>query len=343
MNLLEWFLLILTIIIFIYIVQKNLQNFQFWNSFAEKEEGFGADEDDIKSIRIKTPVSLNSFPVKQNQNMLLKDCVVKSSYNTAYTGSKMSLDAITYALIRGYRFIDLEVYLVDNLPVVGYGKNPATNIITSSNTVPFGQALYNIVTGAFTAPSPNMNDPVFIHLRIKSLDNSIYELIAKSIDNNLKARLFVGRVDGYTPISDLMNKIVIVVDKKIAPKYADSPDCSTGDSNQKCFNLKNYVNMESNSDDLRTYKHNMLLDTPPIRPVIMDDKTTDITVLKMSYPDIEGTTTANVNPNASLLQKDYGVNFVMMQLYLVDSTLKEHEQLFDEKQMGICPFYKIVG
>lgn len=340
-------LIVLIVIIFAYILLRLFQrnNYILETQTHQQKEGFSgdaSDASDIKSMILNDDgPGVTSVRSSQYSNLTLKDFFIKSSYNTAYTGSKMSMEAITYALKRGYRFIDFEVFLVDDLPVVGFSNDAKSNVIFSSNTLPLGQVFYNIVTSAFSAPTPNSNDPLFIHLRIKSKDTALYEMIAKSVNKNIKNRLYKGAVDGHTPISELMGKIVLIIDKKTAPTYKDIPNCSEfleTETKKECFNLGDYVYLESNGDNLRVYKYNEILDQSTNPPVINDNGTTDLTVLKLVHPNFQ---TDKSNPDASVFYKDYGIQLVAIRLYMVDANLKKYESLFNEYGSAIVPFQKM--
>lgn len=343
-------LVVLIIIIFAYIFFRFIQRHQFstssffpsFPSFFEGFDGNKDDEKDIKSMIVRDDgPGVTTFRYSQYPSLLLKDFFIKSSYNTAYTGSSMNMNAITYALKRGYRLIDFELYMVDDLPVVGFSNDPTSNVISSSNTLPLGQVFYNIVTSAFSAPTPNSNDPLFIQLRIKSKDTAIYEMIAKSVDKNMKNRLYSGKIDGHTKINDLKGKIVLIIDKKTAPSYKEYPNCNNyveTETKKECYNLGEYINLESNGDNLRIYKYNELLDQNTNPPNVNDDGSTDTTVLKMTYPDIQ---TNSSNPEVLVLTKDYGVQFVAVQLYNVDANLKQYEKFFNEFGSAIVPFKKL--
>jgi hypothetical protein len=357
---------LICIIIFVFsiilykLIQNQYQNLAIQKKIRANKDGFQPNIQEGLDANVPNEIrhfKLNDdgpgvITVKYAQfpDLLLKDYAVKTSYNTAYTGSSMSMSAISYVLTRGYRFLDYEVYMVDDMPVVAYGEDKTSNLITSSNTLPLGQVLYNTISSAFSAPSPNLNDPLFIQLRIYSKDTAIYEMVAKSIYKNLKNRLYVGKVNGDTLISDIMGKIIIVIDKKISLDYDKYPNCSTpsffkddGEKStenpeSKCFNLSVFTNLESNGDNLRTYKYGDMLDQNTNPPHIKDNNTTDITVLKMVYPDVKQNTS---NPEVVVFIKKYGIQFVAVRLYMVDANLKLYEKTFSDGGMAVCPISKI--
>lgn len=338
----------LIVVILIYLIYRFFQFYGKNNAFMVFQEGLtnnnndgnnkGKDSD-ISSMSLKDDgAGVTTYKYSKYPDLTLKDHIVKTSYNTAYTGSMMSMKAISYVLSRGYRFLDFEIFMVDGAPCVAYSEETNTSI-TSSNTLPLGQVLYNVITNGFSAPTPNNGDPLFIQFRIKTTDKLCYEMIAKAIDKNLKQRLYKEKVNGMTPLSDIMGKIIIVIDKKISPEYASYPDCSKVENADQCFNLSDYVNLESGGDNLRTYKYSNLLDQANNPPHIKDDGSTDIVVLKMAFPDVKQNTG---NPDLQPFVEEYGVQFVAVRLYLVDTNLKKYELLFNEGGMAILPFSVVV-
>ena len=58
-----------------------------------------------------------------SQDNAIRNFCIKSSCNSAYTGKYMNLNMIKYVLSRGCRFLDFEVYIKDNIPIVAYSTN----------------------------------------------------------------------------------------------------------------------------------------------------------------------------------------------------------------------------
>jgi len=306
---------------------------------VEINEGFTSKDSNINFMTISdSGPKTKSINTSDYPNLTLKDYVIKSSYNTAYIGSTMSFKAITYALSRGYRFLDFEVYLVDGLPCVGYSNESSNKMkITSSNTLPFGQVLYNVLTEAFSAPTPNINDPLFINLRLNSTDNNLYEMVAKSIDKNIKNRLYSDKVDSDTKLTDIAGKIVLILDVIRSPDYDSYPTCPGIETSQNpCYNLSKYVNLEGGSKLLRLITYDSLLKQTTNPPNIdTDDETTDLTILKLTYPDV---TSNKDNPSIEPFIKDYGTQFIAVRLNKLDTNLKNYESFFAECGYGIVPY-----
>jgi hypothetical protein len=315
------------------------------------KEGFeeGMDSNNEKTKDIKSMILKDSGSRTQTVNpddypdLTLKDFIVKSSYNTAYaTNSMMSLSAVSYALERGYRYLDFEVYLVNGLPCVGYSEKPRATPTTmsSANTLPLGQVLYAIATEAFSAPVMNTNDPLFINLRIYSKDNTLYEMVAKSIDKNIKNRMYKFKVDINTELKDIMGKIVVFIDVMAAPDYDSYPNCSVlvGDEGS-CFNLSRYVNTESGGKMVKTVTYESLMNqngTPP--SIDPKTKSTDLTVMKVTYPDV----VYNLNnPDLKEFALEYGVQFTTVRLNVFDTNLKNYEAFFANCKKAFVPFSEV--
>lgn len=324
---------------------QTLSNSGIFNTGGYKE-GMEDDKDKKTDIRFMMMKDTGSDTQTVNPgdypNMTLKDFVVKSSYNTAYIGSEMSLTGITYALERGYRYLDFEVYLIDGLPCVGYCEKPKATptILTSTNSLPLGKVLYTIATEAFSPPVKNTNDPLFINLRIYTKDDILYEMVAKMIDRNIKNRMYNFKVDADTELEDIMGKIVVFVDVMAAPNYDSLPNCSVliGDEEEKCFNLSRFINAESGGKSLKTVTYDSLM-SQSTRPPTIDPETkgTNLTGLSLVYPDV----VYNVsNPDLKPFVVEYGVQFTTVRLNIFDTNLKNYETFFTNCKSAIVPISK---
>lgn len=313
-------------------------------------EGFteGMDSNDEKAKDIKhmilKDVGSRTQTVKPEDypDLTLKDYIVKSSYNTAYTGSTVSLNAISYALERGYRYLDFEVYLINGLPCVGYSEKPnaTPTTLTSSNSLPLGQVLYTIATESFSAPVMNTNDPLFINLRIYSKDNTLYEMVAKSIEKNIKNRMYNYKVDADTELKDIMGKIVVFVDVMVAPDYDKYPNCSASVGQAEiCYNLSRYVNTESGGKSISTVMYENLLNQS-IAPPSIDPhtKVTNLTTLKVTYPEVIYNLS---NPDLKIFVLEYGVQFTTVRLNILDTNLKNYEAFFADCNSAFVPISQV--
>ena len=273
-----------------------------------------------------------TYNVQSIGNLPLKEYCIKSSYNSACSGTFMNLDSIKYILKRGCRFLDFELYYINQNVVVGYSNDGYTML--SKNTLALTDVFACLISNGFSAPSPNLGDPLFVQLRIRSTDPKSYQDIATAITSGLSARLFKGNVDGNTPINTIMGKIVLVVDPRISGDYSIYPICNIGDTN--CKSLGMLVNMQSNIYPLYKYSSTQMMNLLSNPPAMIDSQNSDITILRMIEP---ATSTETINPNSFLFMQNYGVQIVENRFYIMDSALTKYEDFFRDNKMAFVPFY----
>jgi hypothetical protein len=267
----------------------------------------------------------NSYPKELGQY------AIKSSYNSAYTGSFISLDAIKYVLSRGCRLLDFEIFLIDGKACVASTTDPTNKIYTSKNYILLDDVLNCVAISGFNPSNcPNSTDPLFIQLRIQSQHEDLYEFCAIAVSKQLSQRLAKDEnanillVDKNTHISDLIGKVVIIVDKKLAPDYAQLPDCKSTDKN--CFNLKNYVNMESGGDNLKLYTYPSIFDYAYTPYETQKHLATGIKTLKIIIPEVN--TNKLSNPMALSMVVKYSMHMICSMFYNLDDSLKNYERVF---------------
>jgi hypothetical protein len=211
-------LLICFFILYNLIQQRNLLLDQ--NSDTTKE-GFSSETNTMATIR-NTSMS-NTLPLKQYVIMSSWNSCVESTY-------KVSLKQLTHVLENGCRFLDFEVYNVDDKPVIGYSSSgyiaTQPNQEIDSNTLKF-RDVCNLV--ASTSNAPNKNDPLFLHFRVKTNNMSILEKMAIDImGSGLKDKgLGDESLSGDMLLSELQNKVIILIDKTYVPNI-DRDVCRVG-------------------------------------------------------------------------------------------------------------------
>lgn len=272
-----------------------------------------------------------------NADLPLKEYVIKSSYNSASTGSYVNLDMIKYVLSRGCRFLDFEIFSFDNKPYVAFSADNVFSNIDSKNKILLSDALSVVMTNAFVSPSPNPKDPLFIHLRIKTLNNNLYRSISNVIKSTIGPKLNTCDVTTDTKLSELLGKIILVIDKKTSPDYKKYSSCSTNDNN--CTDLSTEVNLESGGDYMRIYKYSELLNLSIIPPYIYNDNTTDIRTLRLVIPDV-GTNIEN--PSIYEFVVDYGAQMVTYPFYVKDNNLANYERVFRDNNAAFVTISTIV-
>jgi len=284
--------------------------------------------------------------VSTTSNYPLGQYAIKGSYNSACSGTLVTLPALKYVLSRGCRFLDFEVFLVNGTVVVSVSTDSA-HLVNPSNVIHLDGntgILATLATSGFSTPCPNPADPLFVQLRIKSNNNDIYRLVAMAIANNFANSnlLFNGPVTASTPMSELMGKIVLVIDKTVAPDYAKYPACDPGAND--CYNLSKYVNIVAGSQTLRTYNYGHLLDMRTTPPSINDDGLTTTFVnqgLTEAIPQVKAGNSNNPDPTPFFL--NYGVNTILYQYSRNDAGLSEIETVFSGVKFAVAPMARVIN
>jgi len=90
----------------------------------------------------KNITSIN--PEDSQSKFKLRDYYIKSAYNAfnpdKFKNSNVSMDALLYVIARGCRFIDFEVFSVDNQPVIASSSVNSFNYKETFNHIPVSDA-----------------------------------------------------------------------------------------------------------------------------------------------------------------------------------------------------------
>ncbi len=344
----EKLLTLLTILILLYVFyQLTKHNFVFHGTenFQTKEKDnadcrnrepfMGTPNNELSNLENKdVPTNLISVK-KELSSEVLKEYVVKGSYNTAITGNYVNLDMIKYVLSRGCRFIDFEVLFFDDKAVVSTTSDPNYIVIDTENVVPLSSALSSSVSQAFSRPSPNFKDPLFIHLRVKSKDATVYKRIGKAVDFALKGKLYEGKIDENTKLSDIMGKVVLIMDKTVDRDYRKHTKCSPGEKN--CYALDNFISLESGTEVLNNQNYSQIMNEKTKQLTIRDDSklSTDVENYRLALPDKKS---ENVrNPGIETMIMNHIVQIIPYRFYIKGDELDEYETLFNDLGFGISP------
>jgi hypothetical protein len=324
----------LVIYILYRMIQKNKDKDQNTGPGATySDESTPTKRSELNNIEQQTGSGIVNFSENKSASPYLRDYCIKASSNSAYSGGYMNLDMIKYVLRRGCRFLDFEVYVKDKIPVVAYSNavifDPSYNSFTSYDLpVSLVGCLNTCIANAFTTTSPNPNDPLFIQLRIKTNINDAFGSIAQVVDSVLKPKLYKGEVSPNTHLADLLGQVVLIIDRTTTPGYKNFPVCETGV--QGCYNLKDYVNMESGSNYLRIYTEKELtnqMTNPPDPGVYL------MRIVTPNSPLLFGAK----NSKATNLITDYGAQIVAQDFYINDSNLKDYETMFFTHKSAFVP------
>jgi hypothetical protein len=310
-----------------------IQNIEGLTLIPTKDTEFESIKTKLKDIPVNNMQSINP----DSAILPLREYCIKSSYNSASTGNYVNDEMVKLLLKRGCRLFDFEVLYkkVEDkfIPVVGFTTDNNYNIIESKNTIPLDDVLIMIATNAYTDTSPNSKDPLFINLRIKSNDSSAYNAIAKSIHNNIKSSLYSGKVTSNTVLTDLLQKTIIVVDKTIKRDYAALSKCDNIDTH--CFDLNNYINMESGSEDLNLFRFSSLIGQAYVPLLVKDDNiSTTASNIRMVIPD---KIALSENPSMKDYVVKYGCQIIAYMFYMTDANLSKYEEFFNTTTSAFVP------
>jgi hypothetical protein len=217
----------------------------------ENKENADADTKDIMDR------NLTSINAQDSQSKFkLRDYYIKAAYNAfnpdKFKNSNVSMDALLYVIARGCRFIDFEVFSVENEPVIASSSVNSFNYKETYNHIPVADAFEVLGNYVFSGSKcPNPGDPFIIHMRIMSRNITMYDKLAKIISQSKSvARYLLGpkygreyqsKDLGNEDLLDFKGKIILIVDGT-NPLYRKT----------KLFEL---INMSSNSLFLSKYNY----------------------------------------------------------------------------------------
>jgi hypothetical protein len=272
-------------------------------------------------------VGIMNTSFSSTEDNALRNYIIKSSSDSAYTGGYMNLNMIKYVISRGCRFLDFEVYMKDDVPIVAYSSNKSSidSFTSESPAVSLAGVCSTIMSNAFSDKCPNERDPIFIHLRIKTYVSTAYSQIAKIIKGTMGNKLHTQGNGQAVPVTldtqlpELAGKVIIIVDQTSSPGYQNYSTCAP--DNTECVNLTDCVNMNSNSQNIRVY-HEHDLTAQPINP-----PDPSVYLLRIVLPKL-GFFNNVSNSNALYLFENYGAQMVAQAFYMNDMNLKEYEDFF---------------
>ena len=183
----------------------------------------------IEGLENNDKVKLTSISDSKDETFKfkLRDYYIKASYNSFNDGdfdySTLSMDSCLYVLSRGCRFVDFEVYSIDNVPVISSSSQNEYTNKKSQNNIPVADAFEVLGSYAFSsAKCPNPEDPFIIHMRMMSQNVTMYNNLENIIKNSkgVASRLLGPKYGreyqsndlGDENIEDFKGKIIIIVD-----------------------------------------------------------------------------------------------------------------------------------
>ena len=255
----------------------------------------------------------------------LRDVYVKSAFNCCNGGDVMNdyvdICSLKALLKQGVRCMDMEVYgQHSDVPVVASSGavTPDFRVKETFNSVPFADVLRALDSYAFSgSTAPNPNDPMVLHLRIRSARTELYDAMAEQLSAYASTMMLGkeysyasnGNNPGETRLRLLSRKLVIIVDAS-NPAFEKSPA------------FCEFVNGTSNSPYMRAQTFSELRNTPDMAELIEFNKTG----MTIALPDAGSNPE---NPNSTVL-REMGVQFCAMRFPLLgDAVLEQDNAFFD--------------
>jgi hypothetical protein len=275
------------------------------------------------SIALFSPPTLSGIGANDPRfNRKLYDYYVKSSYNSCATGDFtndwVDMCALKNVIRQGYRLLDFEIYNIKQTAVVAVSNSTEYTIKGTYNYLNLDDVLKYVADNAIsmsrlTDICPNSSDPLFLHFRIKSTQLDIYNSIANSIGIHFSKYLLSsihsyennGQNIGLLPLKNLMNKVIIIVDKT--------------DKMLESSRLHEYVNIAGKSVFMRVLPFTEVKHAPDMDELI-DFNRTNMTICT---PDDSN----NYNTSISM---QYGCQFSCLNAQYNDSLVQAYNQIFNE-------------
>lgn len=192
---------------------------------AVEKEGMENADADTKEVIDKTITSIN--PEDNQSKFKLRDYYIKAAHNAfnpeKFKNTTVSMDAFLYVIARGCRFVDFEVFSVENEPVIASSSVNSYNYKETYNHIPVAEAFEVLGSYVFSgAKCPNPGDPFIIHMRMMSQNITMYDNLAKIISQSKSvARYLLGPKYGREyqtndlgneDLLDFKGKIILIVD-----------------------------------------------------------------------------------------------------------------------------------
>jgi hypothetical protein len=221
-------------------------------------------------------------------------------------------------LKQGVRGLDFEIFSINDGPVVATSTSDSYYVKETFNYVNFVDVMNILRDYAFsTSTAPNSNDPIIIHLRIKSTNQAMYQNFAKLLENYDSILLSKdydsennGTNFGNVPLKNLLGKVIIIVDR-------------SNISFLECPEFYRFVNMTSNSVFMRALHYYDIKFTPDMTELIEFNKQN----MTIGMPD-KG---SNPENPSSLVMREMGCQLLAMRYQTIDVNVEENDIFFDEK------------
>jgi hypothetical protein len=349
MHILKKMLILVIVFVTIYIIHYLLKTRNTLKLKAQQElekkhvEGFGEDEIQ-KVMQSNEPVAIDAV-LDKFLDLPLREFIVKSSYNSAISGTFANQEMIRILLQRGVRLLDFEIYTDTNIEYVSYSKDNEFTMNTAnepSERLSLASALETVNAYSFIMPSPSPNDPLFLSLRVKnklSDQKDVYKRIADILNTTFPNRLYQDSsgkaidVNGSTPFKDIMGKIIVIFDTE--GKISNYQIYCADDKNT-CSEIYPFVNIPANiATGLPIYNYNDVTTKYHERVLQQGDGFgTTINTFVMVAPPVDDI--IQIPPPKEVINSSFP-QFILYKFYIQNANLAEYEDIFNQANSSFVP------
>jgi hypothetical protein len=262
---------------------------------------------------------IRSIDSSEQFNYTLKDYYIKTAYNCCsggnYKNDYVDLCIMKDLLKQGVRGLDFEIFSIDDQPIIATSTSDSYYVKETFNYIQFADAMNVIRDYAFsTSTAPNSQDPIIVHLRIKSTNQTMYQNFAKLLEKYESILLskdydseYYGKNFGDVELRKLMGKVVLIVDR-------------SNISFLECPEFYKFINMTSNSVFMRALHYYDIKYTPDMNELINYNKQN----MTIGMPD-KG---SNPDNPSSIVMREMGCQLLAMRYPKLDTNIEENELLF---------------
>jgi len=302
---------------------KRIENI-YPNDNAYRTKTFINGRVNFENPNLNITVNNDNFP--KNHLQKFKNYFVKSSYNSCcadgYKNNWVNECALEKCISQGARFLDFEIYSLNNQPIVAASTANNYNIKETYNFIYLSKIFEFLHNNAFNEEiTQSYNDPMIIHLRLMTENTNIYDLIAGYIDTHLNKNNYyllnkkntIGHIN-YDPKDIIDAKLEIFAKKFIIIAYQS-------DSVLKSSNLKNYVNLRSGSNYCRLLRFQNIISSGDSSELLISESKNNYTII---LPDINN----SLDNYDFTLPLSNGCQVIAMKFQNMDSNLHAYNDYF---------------
>lgn len=296
----------------------------YWDKFYKNVNGkiLNMSDSDYKYPDGNDPATGTSVELLDYNILSAYNCCSSGAYKNDYVNTCILIDIIK----QGVRCLDFEIYSLKDEPIISTSTESNYNVKQTFNFVKFADAMKIIANNSFSASTaPNPNDPLIIHLRIKSTNIKMYNKLSKIFESY--GSLFAGKEYSYNydaadhtenesnesinlgkvPLEKFKSKIIVAVDGT-NKTYLDT-------------DLFEWINILSGTNEMNLLRYNDVKNTASLTDMIETNKHAITMVIPDNKSDPE-------NPNGSVC-REMGCQIVAMRFQLNDDYFKENMKYFN--------------